>query len=277
MSAKYSLRSRGGSQLHLPSHNRWYWNRPPTDFLQDASSVGIISGRPGQYFVLPAGHTDYWRLSLTKLLLALNLAALSATSLSAGVIFSDFSPASNNVGTLGSGGRPAWASAFTSSDTEQLSQVKVALGSLSGTAAATVQILNDASGVPGASVLESWSLTGIPTISGGTQTLPVETLLDATNLVLNGGTKYWLAIFQPDSGSSLYFQDTTPPNNPSPVFGGNPLNGTFNGTWTGPFAASLSFEVDGTPAAAPEPASLALLGSALAGLGGLLARKNRSN
>ncbi len=193
------------------------------------------------------------------------LLGVATTCLHAGTIFSDFGPGSDQISTLGSGERDAWASAFTTDQTYDLTNITVALGLLSGsTNSAVVEIDSDASGVPGA-ILESWTVS-VPPEGGGAQFLPTESVADQIGLVLQASTQYWVEIASVDPTSQILFNDRTD-TNPAPLYGSDGSGG-----WAGPFAASLAFEVDGTPASSsvPEPGTASSL--LLAGLLGLAGR-----
>ena len=145
---------------------------------------------------------------------------LTACSLYGDTIFNDFPDTTINITVLASqsnGGFPAWASEFTASQTYDLTSVEVALGYISGTNAATVELVSDNSGTPGNTVLESWSLTNVADAPSGNGDgiQPTETLDDQTGLVLDADTNYWLEVVAGDSTTEMALQDTDPPNPPS--------------------------------------------------------------
>jgi len=128
-------------------------------------------------------------------------------------------------------------------------------------------------------------LNGFSTSSGFLQTIALTipegargmfTFLASEPLVLNANTTYWLVGYTADpSGSFGWLQNTTG------------QTGSFaSKTGIGPWSPDLTdltpaFQINGTPAAIPEPSTLLLLGSGLAGLGGVawrsvLYRKARS-
>lgn len=80
-----------------------------------------------------------------------------------------------------------------------LSQVVVALNWVTGANAGTLQLVLDAGGVPGNTVLESWSLSGLPS-----STAPhAITLTPSASLTLLAGVPYWLVASTSNSSTLL--------------------------------------------------------------------------
>src|SRR5579864_1069920 len=122
------------------------------------------------------------------------------------VIYSDFGPGFASESTTNG---PGWcvtgnttpncgpmtdrwiAAPFTPSSTSTLQQLDLALGYSSGTSAAVIDLVNDAGGLPGTSVLESWTPAGLTTNCFDCAT-PLVTLPSTGGVVLNGGTRYWV-------------------------------------------------------------------------------------
>lgn len=123
--------------------------------------------------------------------------------------FSDFGPGmsySNTVGWCVSGATtlncgPAtvrWvASPFTPSGNFVLTQVDLPLVYNSGTNGAIVELVNDVDGLPGTSVLESWTLTNLPNTG-------VVSLVSTGDVTLVGGIQYWL-VATAQAGDTLDF------------------------------------------------------------------------
>ncbi len=154
--------------------------------------------------------------------------------------------------------------------TYTLNNINVPLAGLPGSRDAELQLRStDASGLPG-SVLETFTSSGVPTLSPG-----VVTFTDTNGQVLDAGNQYWVALLAPKSPEAFGWFDSA--------------------SDTGPFAYSLTqgatwnqtpsfltrrpaLDVRGTlnaPAAVPEPGQTATFGLGLLGLAGLmlLARK----
>lgn len=155
---------------------------------------------------------------------------------------------------------------FVPSESADLSQIVIALSQYSSvTTTALVTLYTDNNGLPG-SVMESWSLTGLP-IFGSTSTT-VQILNASPGVLLSGGTTYWLVAAAPlatdVSTSAVWVVNST----------GAMGYAVYSGaTWYKyPFKQG-AFAVMGTPTAVPEPSAFILLGCGLLGL--LLFRRSR--
>lgn len=163
------------------------------------------------------------------------------------------------------------ASPFTPNGTFTLTQVDLALGNSSGTNSALVELVNSVSGVPGTSVLESWSVAGLP--SSFSSSTPLLTLTSTGGVTLDSGTQYWLVAkasaadtldfwYGNVDGLSVSYESL---NDGAIWFALSNIPGTMT-----------AFDVLGTPVtptATPEPVSLLLFGTGLLGLGWMLRRR----
>jgi len=95
-------------------------------------------------------------------------------------------PTTSNCGPL----NVRWvASPFTPSDTFTLTQVDLALLYFTGTNGAIVELVNSVDGLPGTTVIESWTVNNLSSffVSPGNLTLG-----SSSGVTLQGGTQYWL-------------------------------------------------------------------------------------
>lgn len=208
---------------------------------------------------------------------------LTATVVRADVIYSDYGPGMTFSSTAGwciSGPSTLncgpfnvrWvASPFTSSGNFILTQVDLALLAFTGTNGAAIELVNDQSGLPGSTVLESWTVS---TLSSGNLTLT-----STGGVTLQNGAQYWLVAMPGSAGDTLDFWRDEPTGllTGTVVCAGPPNslgNGCISNNGTSWFAVSTltAFDVQGT-AATPEPSSLVLLGTGLLCLGPVLRRR----
>jgi hypothetical protein len=135
-------------------------------------------------------------MTYTTLLLA--SAVFLAARCNADVIYTDFgtnqsfdtSQGWNITGTTSGLGYTAIAMPFTSGGNFTLAQIDVAIGWFSAsTTSVIVDLETDSSGLPSGSILESWTLTGLP--HDNTSFVP-ETL-HSIGTPLHSGVTYWIA------------------------------------------------------------------------------------
>jgi uncharacterized protein (TIGR03437 family) len=114
-------------------------------------------------------------------------------------IFSDLSASSNEGGYCISGSATAgcgpmvtrWiASPFTPNGNFSLTQIRLALGWISGTNGAVIDLVNSNAGVPGTAVLQSWTVAQLPPSGPSTLT----TLTPTSPILLKNGVEYWLIV-----------------------------------------------------------------------------------
>jgi hypothetical protein len=164
----------------------------------------------------------------------------------------------------------ALAAQFVPTSTFQFTSATLALESNVGTPSADVYLMSNAGGTPGA-VLESFTVNGLSTTAGSLFT--VNSILDPELL---GGTPYWLAVTAADALSNVSWRrdSTTDINTASDL--ANTSTG-LTGPWNIISAGAVPrpvFQINGIATAVPEPNSLLLLASGLAGLV-FIARRTR--
>jgi hypothetical protein len=124
-----------------------------------------------------------------------------------------------------------------------------------------VALTNNVGGLPGG-VIESFSIgTGILGTLGDPNPLIVEN--SSLHPSLLAGTQYWITVSLAAATSSVAWNWN---NTSDPADEALSLDG--GTTWGSYGLTPGAFEVDGTPATVPEPGTIFLLGSGLAGLAG---------
>lgn len=197
------------------------------------------------------------------------------SSAHASVLFSDLNanPASKyNSGSswiiqgTGTGAYFAQGFTFTPSATEGLSQVDIALSAVSGSDSVIVTLNADSAGLPG-SVLETWNVSGLPAF--GTCCV-LQTLFPAVPLTLNLGTTYWLVATPGATNTSAGWNvNNTGSTGPRAVQSSS--GGAF--TIFGANDDRGAFDIIGTAAVVPEPATVTFAVAGLALLGALRLRR----
>lgn len=132
-----------------------------------------------------------------------------------------------------------WVAApFTPGGAVMLSQIDLALGWLSGTNGAVINLVNDNNGVPGTSLLETWTVTNLQ-YTGPADLVSVSS---TSTVPLQRGTQYWIVV----EGMA-----------PDTLIGWNGSNSGQSGgaesedggvTWTTTSQLLRAFDVLGTPA-----------------------------
>jgi len=210
--------------------------------------------------------------------LALLVLALPVVSRADSVIYSDLGPgnsydpsnATTNPadnwevsGASSADGEELVAVPFTPSANYDLTKILIALSFFSGTNnGAYVTLDSDSSGSPGA-VIESWTLSDLPTLGSTSTITSHQTLTSAPGILLSAGTTYWIVAMPDSAGAS----DTIDGWNFNSLGDSGTVAYSFDGTtWNtdgSPFILP-ALTVKGTPV--PEPPTFAMLGLALAAL-----------
>lgn len=223
---------------------------------------------------------------VSKLTLALLVAAsfclLPPAAHADSVIFSDLAASSpiyssggySIAGSTSTAGFVDPAFSFTvGASSYNLTQIDLALSNYSGTnGSVTVDLVNNSGGLPGSTVLGSWTFSSLP--ANGSTNTTLQTQSGITGITLSAGTTYWLEAFVTNSSSNTF--DLWNYNNQGDT--GTPAENTGAGFATGVTGAIGAFDVLGTPVTAtPEPSSLLLLSAGLAALSLLAALTRHKN
>jgi hypothetical protein len=156
----------------------------------------------------------------------------------------------------------ALAAQFVPTSTFLFTGATLGMGSNVGTTTADVFLMTNVSGAPG-TVLESFVVNGLSTTTN--MFFTVNSILDPELL---GGTPYWLAVTAADPSSNVSWRrDSNTDINTASNLAGSDTGSS--GPWSlipAGATAMPGFEIDGTPVAVPEPNTLLLLASGLAGV-----------
>ncbi len=150
---------------------------------------------------------------------------------------------------------------FTPSSSFTLTSVDVGGVTFMGGGTTNFQVVNDASGRPGSTVIASGTITFTGTAS-------IKSFVASG--AVNAGTNYWLTGSPVSSDSSVLWLHSTPVVN-----GMVASRSSTVGVWSISSGTQSAFRINGTllSGSAPEPGTLALL--ALGMVGGVVARRRK--
>ncbi len=197
--------------------------------------------------------------------------ALSSAPVTADVLYNTFGPGDSfDSGTVMIIGGPypfnqVVAASFLTSVTANVTDAVLALQHQNGANfPVDLYILSDASGSPGSTVMSLHQLGVIDDIPG------LVTFACYSDCQLTAGT-YWL-VGRDISDNTQQAWSHVPEGGPATIIAYNQV-GSLTGPWVTAELPELAFRINGEPSV-PEPASLLLLGPAVAGLL-LMARRRR--
>jgi hypothetical protein len=142
-----------------------------------------------------------------------------------------------------------------------LTEIDIAVVLWSGTNSFTVKLMGDSGGLPG-TTLGSWTLQNVPDLYAST-IQPSQEITGISGITLAANTNYWLALF-PGGGST----DAAWDGNPTSASGAQAYSTNGGSSWHQQSGSMPGFQVLGnsTSLAVPEPGTLLLVGTGLAGL-----------
>lgn len=162
------------------------------------------------------------------------------------------------------------AAAFTPRGNFTLSEIDIGLAwSAHRSNAARIKLVNSVDGLPGSTVLESWSTAPAPCLQGP---CGPQSLMSPGDVMLVSGTQYWVVAEPGNNGFDIWDWNNTGSgslfatsrNDGSPWFKGAGLTPAFDVLGT----------LNPTPSATtPEPSSVLLIGAGLLALAGVMKRK----
>lgn len=203
------------------------------------------------------------RSCLTKFPLGAAFALLINAGLSYGdvPIVSNLGAIVNGTGTIyGSGPPQSYAQEFqTGNSSELLSSIVVPLGDATNVFTASAELVADSSGLPGSTILTSFTVPTIPT------TTPTDlTFTPTSSVTLKANTDYWFVL----SASGLGDYQWQYTNTLSTSFPNYAVSNNNGATWAiGSPAGPFLLEATATVAAVPEPSSLVLAATVLLAFG----------
>jgi hypothetical protein len=205
--------------------------------------------------------------TFSKLLFTIVIAAVLALATAGAaqadqIIFSNFGPGmtfDTATGIIISGsnvlGGHVVAQAFTPSADFTFSNAQLAMAILSGPNVLQVVLMTSSGGFPG-TVLETITLTNAVAPFPPAGIVLANSTLHST---LNSGTQYWLVAFAPDANTSMSWMQSL--SDFSSLYRGNSFH-SLTGPWPEVGLRGFALQLEGAPI--PEPATLLLLGPALA-------------
>ena len=169
----------------------------------------------------------------------------------AGIIISNLGDAQNGAGTIYAPPAPQeYAQEFTTgSQSVELGTVIAQLGAASGSFTASAELVADNSGLPGSTVLTSFTVPSIGTSYSGLTFTP------NTSVLLSANTNYWFVLAASGTGSYKWgYTDTLNASLPNYAVSDNSGSTWTIGTPAGPFLIQVN-----SAAAVPEPSSIVLI------------------